>query len=564
MKLLVDFALGDTQVPGAIAAALATFGLQPTPAVLVVVAALASLAIFVVNSVLNVGLSLSWTISGQRMVYDLAGDLFARLARMSLLFHSRHNVGDSLSRLSEDTWCIYSVTDGLLMSPLRQAFTLSLLAFISFSLDPVLAGLSLAMAPLLGGSSAYFGRRLKQRAKLGREAKSRLLSFVHQTLGAIPIVQAFGSENRNSDRFQGLADDVVALSQKGKLLSSAFGLVNGGVVTAGTAAVLYVGGSRVLSGAISLGTLLVFLAYVRQMQGASKGLFETYAKLKAAEASIDRIVEVLESSEVIQDEPKASPLPRRRGRAASHVRIENVTVGYEPGRPVLKGLSIEARPGEVVGLVGATGAGKSTVLSLIPRFLDPWEGRITFDGHDIRHATLSSVRAQLAVVLQDPFLLPRTVAENIAYSRPDASQAEIREAAVAAEADDFIRQLADGYDTVIGERGATLSGGERQRIAIARALLRDAPILLLDEPTSALDVETEIRLLRALERLMEGRTTLVVAHRLSTIRRADRIVVLDGGRVVEQGTHDELLRAGHTYKRLYASQNAAQAQEVIA
>jgi ATP-binding cassette subfamily B protein/subfamily B ATP-binding cassette protein MsbA len=315
-----------------------------------------------------------------------------------------------------------------------------------------------------------------------------------------------------------------------------------------------------LTGALSLGSLLVFLAYLRTMQGAAQGLLGTYTRLKSAEAGADRVLEVLETQERVREAAGARPLPAVRG----HVRLEAVTFGYEPGRPVLHAISLEAHPGETVALVGPTGAGKSTLVSLLPRFFDPWEGQVRLDGIDLRQLPLAHLRAQIALVLQEPFLLPLSVAENIAYGRPGASPAQIAAAAAAANAASFIERLPQGYDTVIGERGATLSGGERQRLAIARALLKDAPVLILDEPTSALDAGTEALLLEALARLMAGRTTFIIAHRLSNIRDADRIVVLDQGAVVEAGTHQELLAADGLYQRLHSLQFAAPRREVVA
>jgi ATP-binding cassette subfamily B protein/subfamily B ATP-binding cassette protein MsbA len=312
----------------------------------------------------------------------------------------------------------------------------------------------------------------------------------------------------------------------------------------------------VLSGAIPLGTLLVFLSYVRRMETASGAMFKIYTRLKAVEASVDRILEVMDSDELVRDAPGAGPLPApHRG----HVRFEDVGFGYEPDQPVLHGVSFEALPGQTVALVGRTGAGKSTVASLIARFFDPWTGRITVDGADIRDVTLSSLRAGMSIVFQDPFLLPLTIAENIAYGRPGASREEIIEAAAAAQADGFILRLPQGYDTVLGEGGVNLSGGERQRLTIARALLKDAPVLILDEPTSALDAETEAALVKALRRLAAGRTTFVIAHRLSTVRNADRIIVFEEGRIVETGSHTELLERGGAYHRLYRSQFSAEA-----
>jgi ATP-binding cassette subfamily B protein/subfamily B ATP-binding cassette protein MsbA len=271
---------------------------------------------------------------------------------------------------------------------------------------------------------------------------------------------------------------------------------------------------------------------------------------------------VLDADDLVRERPGARAVGAMNGRG--RVGFERVTFGYEAGRPVLHQVTLEASPGETVALVGATGAGKSTLVSLIPRFFDPWQGRVTFEGVDVRDLTLSSLRAQVALVLQEPYLLPLGVAENVSYGRPGAGRAEIEAAAVAANADEFIRRLPAGYDTVLGERGATLSGGEKQRLAIARAFLKDAPVLVLDEPTSALDAETESQLLVALERLMRGRTTFIIAHRLSTIRRADRIVVLEGGRVAEVGSHRELLDAGGIYSRFHGCQAGGRRGEVVA
>lgn len=552
MKLLVDYALGDGRLPESLSWLLGTVGLSATPRTLVVLAALSSLALFAVTTALGVALSLCWSIGGQQMVHELAADLFARLQRLSLLFHSRRSVGDSLSRLTEDSWCIYTVADGLLMAPIQQIISLAVMVCIGFALDPILATLALAVAPFLAVTSKFFGNRLKQRSRLGREAKSRLMSFVHQTLGAIPLVQTFGTEARNLKTFHGLTEEAVVLAQRGQLLGSGYGLANGLITTTGVAVVLYVGGMRVLSGDIPLGTLLVFLAYVRQMQSASGGLFAIFAQLKNAEASIDRIMEVMESDAIVREPAHPRPLaaPPHRGQ----IRFEDVTFGYEPEHPILHHVSLEAKPGQVVALVGPTGAGKSTLVSLVPRFFDPWQGRVTLDGVDLRELSLGDLRSQVSIVLQDSFLMPLSVADNIAYGRPDASREEIIQAAIDAQADDFIRRLPEGYETVIGEHGATLSGGERQRLAIARGLLKDAPVLILDEPTSALDAQTEASLILALQRLMQGRTTFIIAHRLTTIRHADQIAVLEHGRLIETGTHDELWRASNLYRRFHEHQ----------
>jgi ATP-binding cassette subfamily B protein/subfamily B ATP-binding cassette protein MsbA len=564
MKLLVDYGLGNTGTPESVTAALGAFGLSATPQTMVILAAVSSLVLFALTSVLGVGLSVSWSMAGQRMAYALAGDLFARLQRLSLRFHSRRSVGDSLSRILEDTWCVAQLADTMLMAPIQQTITLVVMICIGFALDPVLATLALAVAPLLALSSRYFGKRLKQRSKLGREAKSRLMSFVHQTFSAIPVVQTFGTQSRNTARFEELAADTVRLARRGNLLSSSYGLINGLVTTTGMALVLFVGGARVLSETISLGTLLVFLAYVRQMQSSSGGLFDVFTKIKAAEASVERISEVLHCDEMVRDPAAPVCFPDRPRGQRGHVRLEGITVGYEPGQPVLHNVTLEMLPGKRIALVGPTGTGKTTLASLVPRFFDPWEGRVTLDGVDIRDVRLADLRSRISIVLQDPFLLPLSVADNIAYGSPEAIREEIVAAAVAAQADEFIRQLPEGYDTVVGERGATLSGGERQRITIARALLRDAPVVILDEPTSSLDARTEASLTAAFDRLMQGRTTLVIAHRMSTIRGAHRIAVLEHGRLAELGSHDELLELEGIYWRFHARQRIAPPIKVVA
>jgi ATP-binding cassette, subfamily B, bacterial len=553
LKLLVDYALGrgnDDKLPGWIEALVA--GISPQG--LVIAAAAGTFALFVVNAVLSAGVTWTTTVFGSRMSLDVAADLFRRLQRLSLLFHNRRSVGDALTRLTGDAQAVNTVTHLLLLGPLQHIFTIASVGVVAWQLDAELAVLSLVILPVLATSTRFFGRALKRRAQRSREAQGKLFSFVQRTLTALPMVQSFTAEDRNTQQFDQIMAMETARARRENVVQSGFQSFNGFITTAATATILFAGGRKVLAGALSVGSLLVFLAYLRMAQGSFKGLLQSYAGLKSAEPSIERVFEVLDAEERVPEAPGALPLPPARVGGGAAVRLEGIVFGYEPGRAVLRDLTLEAAPGEMVALVGQTGAGKSTLVSLVPRFFDPWAGRVTIDGVDVRGVQLRSLRERVALVLQDAFVLPLTVAENIAYGRPEATRAEVEAAARVANAQGFIERLPAGYDTVLGERGATLSGGERQRLAIARAVLKDAPILILDEPTSALDAETETLVFGALERLMQGRTTLVIAHRLSTVRRADRIVVLHDGQIAEMGTPAELSVSEGAYARLNASQ----------
>ena len=334
-----------------------------------------------------------------------------------------------------------------------------------------------------------------------------------------------------------------------------FKVLTGLGTACGTAAIVWLGANSVLAGRLTVGDILVFLAYLAALYGPLETLMYAPSTTQGAAGSARRVREILETRREVDDRPHARPLTRVSG----HIAIEHVTFGYEAGRPVLHDVTFDVRPGETVAIIGATGAGKSTIAGLVPRFYDPWSGRVTLDGVDLRDLELRSLRSHVAVMLQESFLFPMTIAENIAYGRPRVSRREIENAARAANADTFIAGLPHGYDTVIGERGATLSGGERQRIAVARAIVKDAPVLILDEPTSAIDAITEASLLEALERLMRGRTTIIIAHRMSTIANADRVVALADGSIVEIGSPTELLGGNGLYARYHAMQAAPEA-----
>jgi ATP-binding cassette subfamily B protein/subfamily B ATP-binding cassette protein MsbA len=434
---------------------------------------------------------------------------------------------------------------------LHNLLLLAAMTALMARMNPMLTLVALGVAPFLAWSSRAFGRPVHSAGERKRLVQGELRSYIHQVLTGIPVIQAFGQERHVQRRFGVLARAAIAAEQRSVVVSNLNQLFSGLVSWSGRGVVLWLGAREALHGRLSVGELLVFVSYLSGLQSSLSAFAGVYPALQAVRPQIDRVMEVLEADPDVVDGPGAVVV----GRVSGVVELDGVVFGYESSRPVLRGVSLSAAAGETVALVGATGAGKSTLMSLLLRFYDPQRGVVRLDGRNVRSMTLASLRAQVGVVLQESFLFPVSVADNIAFGRPGVDRAVVEAAARTANAHEFIAALPQGYDTVVGERGATLSGGERQRIAIARALVKDAPILILDEPTSALDALTEHQLMEALHRLMAGRTTFVIAHRLSTIRAADRIVVLDAGQVVETGTHHELLAAGGHYATLWNLQH---------
>jgi ATP-binding cassette subfamily B protein/subfamily B ATP-binding cassette protein MsbA len=541
LKLIVDHVLGSQPPP-------APLGAVPREALLLG-ASLGLVVIYLLLAVLTVASNATTIGIGQRMVNDLRGDLYGHLQRLSLAFHGRRSVGDLLYRVTADTYALQTLAMNGLFPVLSALLLLAGMFVVMVRIDWRLTVLALAVVPALGVAIALLNTRIETAALRARAEESAVYALVQRTLAGMRVVQAFGKEDEEHVRFMRASQDSLRANLSVYTLQTAYSGVVNVVLAAGTALVVWVGARHAFAGALSVGELIVFVSYLASLYSPITSVVQTWGLVSAARAGVRRVFEVLDLERDLPDGPRALP-----GRARGEIAWRGVTFEYVPGRPVLRGVTLTVRPGEKVAIVGPSGSGKTTLVSLVPRFYDPAAGRVTLDGVDLRDLALRDVRRQVAMVLQPPLVFPMTIRENVAYGRPGADAERVVAAARLARVHDVVARLPRGYDTPVGESGVTLSEGEKQRLTLARALLVDAPILILDEPTSSVDVETERLIMRELGRLAAGRTTLIVAHRLLSVRLVDRIVLLAGGAVVEDGAFGDLMRTNGPFAALFRAQ----------
>ena len=514
------------------------------------IAMLLVLVLFLAGWLLNAGSRIALVAVGQRLLLRIRTQIMTKVNALSLSYFDRHKAGDLLSRLTNDTDVINRAV-GMGLSRLVSSFLLLFAILIGMlALNWRLALASFALLPLMYVSTVVFSKRARTAFRKTRKTISGVSSELEQNISGARVAQAFNRQGWNSQSFRKLNRANRDANVGAESLTAAFAPTMDIIGAIGIAVVLAYGGYLTRLELVSIGVIVAFLQYVRRFFEPVRALSMLWAQVQSAIAGAERIFELLDEVPQVEDAADARPLALTEGR----VELSGVTFAYEPGTPVLQGIDLVAEPGQTVALVGPTGAGKTTIISLLERFYDVQSGAVTIDGQDVRSVTQDSLRQSISIVLQDTFLFANTISYNIRYGRPDATDADIEAAARRARAHQFIEKLPDGYDTMLQEGATNLSRGQRQLLAIARALLKDPRILVLDEATSNVDTRTELLIQEALGELLQGRTSFVIAHRLSTVRRADVIYVIESGRVAERGTHEELLRADGSYARIYRSQ----------
>jgi ATP-binding cassette, subfamily B, bacterial len=527
LKIAVDSALGSRPLPGFLGALLPDAATRSYGTVLVLAVGLA-IAVAVLSGLLELVRSVLSVYTGEKLILGLRTRLFRHAQRLSLLYHDSRGATDSAYRIQYDAQSIQWIMTDSLPSLAAAVVTLIGMVYVTFRIDWQLALVAMTVSPFLFVSAWAYGRRLRPQWIKVKQLDSSALSVVQEVLGSLRVVQAFGQETREGERFVRRSGESVRNRIRVAFIEGGFALILGLITATGTAAVLFIGVRHVRSGLLTLGDLLLVMAYLASLYAPLNQLSKSKATLQGWLVSAERAFSLLDEVPDVIERPQARAL----ARASGAVTFTDVSFAYRENHPVLRNVSLEVDPGTRVGISGRTGAGKTTLMSLLTRFYDPTAGQVLLDGVDLRDYRIADLRNQFAIVLQEPVLFSTSVAENIAYAHPGASEEEIVRAAKAANAHEFIVGLPRGYESRVGERGMSLSGGERQRIALARAFLKDAPILILDEPTSSVDTETEAAIMEAMERLMRGRTTFMIAHRLGTLANCDARLQIEDGCVV--------------------------------
>ena len=547
LKIVLDNVVGHSKsTHGWLNALIASFVGQDKLAILEFAAA-AVLVIAIIGAICSYAEKYVTTSVAQWVMHDLRRMLYYHLQRLSLSYHDNKQTGDLLSRVTSDIDAIQSfIASGLLGSAVN-VLTLAGMVGVMLYLNWRFTLIALSVAPVLFAVVYHYTRRIKKASREVRKKQGEIVSVIQEVLSSIRVVKAFAREEYEQRRLEEESLEGVEIALRARGLKAKLAPLVEIIVAVGTTLVLWFGARLVLSGSLSAGSLVLFIFYLGKMYKPMQELSKVTDSYSKAAVGYERIEEILDTEREVKDLPGA----RRAGRIQGKIEFRNVDFGYQPDRPVLKNVSFRIEPGQVAALVGPTGAGKTSIISLIPRFYDPASGVVAIDGVDVKRLQQKSLRQQISFVLQETLLFHAPVWSNIAYGKPEATRAEILRAAELANAHEFIQQMPEGYNTIVGERGVTLSGGQRQRIAIARAIIRNTPILILDEPSSGLDAAAEKLVFEALDRLMEGKTSIVIAHRLSTIRRADVIFVVQDGSIVETGNHETLLKQGGLYAELY-------------
>lgn len=513
----------------------------------IILAALAVVAISIVKGAFSFGQGYLNEALSQGIAFDLRSALYDRVQRLSFAFHDQARTGDLMSRGTSDVEAVRLFFHMGVMNALNTTVTFLSISVVLLAINWRLALVSLGLIPLLGLRAILVARRLRGLFMAVQRQFARMSAVLQENIAGVRVVRAFSREDYEIDKF-GEESHKLMTDQMSAVRQWAFNFpFMSFIVSVATALILWYGGREVVDGRLTVGGLVAFNGYLVMLAWPVRTLGWVMNLAARASSAGERIFEVLDAESDVEETLGAFPLPRVKG----YLRFEGVSFGYDPQQPILRDISFEAKPGQLVALVGRTGSGKSSLVSLIPRFYNPTAGRVTIDGTNVQQATLPSLRRQIGIVLQETFLFSATVGENLTYGVENASQEAIEAASRAAHAHDFIVQLPDGYNTLVGERGVMLSGGQRQRVAIARTLLMDPPILILDDSTSSVDMETEYLIQEALRRLMRDRTTLVIAQRLTTVKRADLILVIEDGHIVERGTHEELMARGRAYREIY-------------